>query len=305
MSGYIVSEFRYAPGGLSKWRPDERTTANPQDAVPKDEICLSILPPGPTDAKFVVPSAFVDINLGPSPTLYGINSDQRTSAVVPENTFGFVTAGTDLHLTSKNAVPCILLEIGDDVLADWSETADVKDDAVLPFGGYREDRIIGTMGRLAGSLLSGKRASDTPADVMMMEAIVLGISSRLMSSLSNGSSNRDWRTKDRSTADRRLAHGLDYAMTNLSDPDLKVADMAAQANISPHHFAELFKASKGISPYAFVRAERLKLAKQMLETTMMSIAGIAHETGFSSQSHLTTAFRETFGVTPGRHRASS
>ncbi|MEM7641038.1 MAG: helix-turn-helix transcriptional regulator [Pseudomonadota bacterium] len=302
MSDYIVPEFRYAPGSLSQWQPDERRTANPEKAVARDEICLSVLPPGPADAKFVVPSAFVDINLGPCPTHLAVNSDKRSFAIVPEDTFGFVTAGTELHLTSNNPVPCIVLEIGDHVLADWAEAAEITTADIGPFGGYRNDSTMGALGHLAASLLNDFGRSGTRPDVMMMESLVLGISARLLASLSRGVSVIDQAARGAGAADRRLSAGADYARAHLADPGLKVADMAAEAGISPHHFAERFRAWKGISPYAFVREERLKLAKRMLSMTKIPIAAIAHDTGFSSQSHLTTAFKEVYGVTPSRYR---
>ncbi len=83
---------------------------------------------------------------------------------------------------------------------------------------------------------------------------------------------------------------------------ITLADLAQVAGLSPYHFARAFKASTGLSPYRFVQERRIDQAKSLLRTTDWPIAAIALECGFSSQSHLTYAFRIATGTTPKRWR---
>lgn len=95
---------------------------------------------------------------------------------------------------------------------------------------------------------------------------------------------------------------VEFVTANLHRP-ITLADMAAQAHLSPYHFSRSFKESTGMSPVAFLLRQRIKTAKQMLKGRE-TLAGIAHACGFSSQSHFTTAFKSMTGSTPASYRSA-
>ena len=88
---------------------------------------------------------------------------------------------------------------------------------------------------------------------------------------------------------------------NLDRP-LHTADLAARAGLSAYHFARAFRRSMGMTPRAYVESRRIARARTLIETTDQSLAEIAAQTGFSSQSRLTTAFRRVAGITPAAYR---
>ncbi len=96
---------------------------------------------------------------------------------------------------------------------------------------------------------------------------------------------------------------LDYIDAHLTD-ELGLVELAAIAGLSPHHFGEAFKTSKGTSPHRYVIERRVQHALEFLREKDRSIGEIAHAVGFSSQSHLTANFRRVTGLTPGRFRQS-
>jgi AraC family transcriptional regulator len=98
-----------------------------------------------------------------------------------------------------------------------------------------------------------------------------------------------------------LQQAIDYIHTNL-DRDLSLAELASDVNISPTYFASLFKQATGISPYQYVIRQRVERAKVMLTKTNLTIADIALQVGFSSQSHLTQQFKRVTGLTPKQVR---
>ena len=57
-----------------------------------------------------------------------------------------------------------------------------------------------------------------------------------------------------------------------------------------------------MTPTAYLRTVRIQAARRLLSTTNRALADIAHETGFTDQSHFTRCFRETTGLTPGDYR---
>jgi AraC family transcriptional regulator len=83
---------------------------------------------------------------------------------------------------------------------------------------------------------------------------------------------------------------------------IRLQDLAARAALSPYHFARAFKTSAGTTPRAFVEHRRVERTKRMLAESTQSIAGIAAEVGFGSQSRLTTVFKRQTGLTPAAYR---
>ena len=57
-----------------------------------------------------------------------------------------------------------------------------------------------------------------------------------------------------------------------------------------------------MTPRAFVEHRRIELAKRLLIDTTESLADVAVETGFGTQSRMTTVFKQRTGFTPGQYR---
>jgi len=79
-------------------------------------------------------------------------------------------------------------------------------------------------------------------------------------------------------------------------------DLAARAALSPYHFARAFKTSAGMTPRAYVEHRRIEQAKQLLIASSQSLAQVAIDTGFGTQSRLTSTFKRRTGFTPGEFR---
>ncbi len=110
-------------------------------------------------------------------------------------------------------------------------------------------------------------------------------------------------SENRSLTHAQLQQTLDYIHTHLSQ-DLSLVQIARVINISPTYFASLFKRATGISPHQYVIKRRVERAKLLLKTTDLTIADIALQVGFSSQSHLTQHFKRLTRMTPKQVRSS-
>jgi AraC-like DNA-binding protein len=81
--------------------------------------------------------------------------------------------------------------------------------------------------------------------------------------------------------------------------ELTIERMAAELNISPHHFGRLFRMSFSKSPHQYVMSERINRAKNLLHNqSSRQIVDIALQLGFSSQAHFSFAFKKFCGKTP-------
>jgi len=92
-----------------------------------------------------------------------------------------------------------------------------------------------------------------------------------------------------------------YVEANLGAP-IPLRGLAARAALSPYHFARAFKTSMGMPPRAFVESRRVERARQLLADSTRAIAEVAIETGFGTQSRLTTVFKRHTGFTPAAYR---
>ncbi len=87
-----------------------------------------------------------------------------------------------------------------------------------------------------------------------------------------------------------------------SDTDVSLSALASDAGLSRFHFCRSFKESTGLSPHAWLRQYRFDQAMTMLRDPKMSVASVAAELGYASQTAFAAAFRHMTGETPTEWR---
>ena len=90
---------------------------------------------------------------------------------------------------------------------------------------------------------------------------------------------------------------LEFITDNLHQ-DLHLAEIASVVRLSPFHFARLFKAATGRSPYRYLLDQRLRRAKDHLRSGDLPVAEIAAQVGFNNHTHFSRAFRKREGLSP-------
>lgn len=86
-------------------------------------------------------------------------------------------------------------------------------------------------------------------------------------------------------------------MQSSSDLDLGIAGFARVANYSPCHFIRTFNAVYGKTPHAVLIEQRLKRALRLVNDTELSIAEVAHASGFEDRCAFARSFKRQFGQT--------
>lgn len=85
---------------------------------------------------------------------------------------------------------------------------------------------------------------------------------------------------------------------------IRVEHLAEAAHLSPCHFARMFKQATGQSPHAYITAQRMEHARQLLANSSLSLVDVASSAGFQTQAHFTEVFHRHTGVTPRSFRRS-
>ncbi len=84
--------------------------------------------------------------------------------------------------------------------------------------------------------------------------------------------------------------------------EVSIDELARVAMMSPYHFIRVFKNETGMTPHAYVLSYRIHVGMYLLESTSLSVSDICYETGFSSASVFSAAFRRQTGQTPTAYR---
>jgi transcriptional regulator GlxA family with amidase domain len=105
----------------------------------------------------------------------------------------------------------------------------------------------------------------------------------------------------RAADERSLAALLDWARGGLGD-GVDVRAMARRAHLSQRSLRRRFAESLGVAPEEWLRRERLRLARQLLETTDQPIERVAGLAGFPSPAAMRAQFAARLMVSPRAYR---
>jgi transcriptional regulator GlxA family with amidase domain len=104
--------------------------------------------------------------------------------------------------------------------------------------------------------------------------------------------------------DTRIATVVMLMNDNLRKP-MPPVRMADSVNLSTSHLHYLFKIETGMSPARYLRTIRMELAKELLETTFLSVKEIMVQVGLNDASHFVRNFKKQYGLNPTAYRKSN
>ncbi|PPK94717.1 transcriptional regulator GlxA family with amidase domain [Kineococcus xinjiangensis] len=92
-----------------------------------------------------------------------------------------------------------------------------------------------------------------------------------------------------------------WALQRLAE-ELTVEALARHACVSPRTFARRFGAETGSTPRQWLLGARLAWARELLESTALSVEEVAGRSGLGSAANLRARFRQELGTTPSGYR---
>ncbi|OOG65203.1 hypothetical protein B0E45_27070, partial [Sinorhizobium sp. A49] len=102
---------------------------------------------------------------------------------------------------------------------------------------------------------------------------------------------------------RLLIDIIEQMEANIAEP-LKLAEMTPSTGLSRRQVERLFKREMGRSPKRYYLQMRLERAHLFLVNSTLPVFEIAVACGFSSASHFSRTYRETYGCTPQHTRTA-
>jgi AraC-like DNA-binding protein len=102
--------------------------------------------------------------------------------------------------------------------------------------------------------------------------------------------------------DGAVAAARDFLNEHL-DAQVRLSEIAEAAGLPPFRLYRAFERATGMSPHAYQRQARIRLAASLIRRGE-TLSAAAVTAGFADQAHLTRSFRRTMGVTPGAYRAA-
>lgn len=282
---------------------DCRIPAMPQEAD-LGGIRLIVLPPGPCDIRQKMAANVFDVNLGQTPHRLALNSDKMKTDMIGPETIAIYPTATEFRLQVNNPLPGCILEVDDGTLADWLEASELDCGSLEQGMVYRRDAVGAGLGRSVIQYLMGLACSDVTLGRLTLEALALGIAARGMARLGceDGDLDGEVLRWNRSGNRGQIGRAIDMVEARIADANLSISDLAEAACYSSSRFSSVFRSIVGETPYAFILRRRAEYARDLIIGTRQPLSQIAYGSGFSSQAHMTTVIRQTFGTTPAAMR---
>ncbi|MEU6757315.1 helix-turn-helix domain-containing protein [Streptomyces sp. NPDC046685] len=92
-----------------------------------------------------------------------------------------------------------------------------------------------------------------------------------------------------------------WALERLGEP-LTLAELASHARMSLRTFTRRFRDEVGMTPVQWLTAQRLEIARHLLESSDLPVDLVAHRSGFGSAGSLRQHMRAALGISPIAYR---
>ncbi|MGK8508172.1 GlxA family transcriptional regulator [Nocardia asiatica] len=98
-----------------------------------------------------------------------------------------------------------------------------------------------------------------------------------------------------------LAETRAWILANLEHRH-SLEDLAKRSNLSRRSFVRRFREETGTSTHVWITSARLNQARELLETTELSIDQIGYRVGLGNPANTRAVFKRHLGVSPGQYR---
>lgn len=212
----------------------------------------------------------------------------------PANTFIFIPANCETFAESDRGGKYLIFALSPKLFTDYVDDLATDKTVALRRLPPIRDRYVTAIARATQHFIQ----TNPSGGRLYFESLAGQFATHVILALRSES---EVKTKCSKLSKPTLARLIEFIEANLCE-DLSLDALAEVTEMSPSQFRRAFKAAVGQSPHSFLNKRRLNRATTLLAKTEQSIAQIALDCGFSSQSHMTTVFSKRLGTTPNRFR---
>ncbi|HHL4080664.1 MULTISPECIES: AraC family transcriptional regulator [unclassified Burkholderia] len=154
------------------------------------------------------------------------------------------------------------------------------------------------LGHLAHAVADSLDAGG-PLNALFIEQIGLAMGTHLVRRYGNARTRELERKGMLSPAKVALAQEL---LMEKADLGVSIEEVANECDLSRGYFIRAFSRTTGRTPHQWLLEQRVTRARELIETSDMTLADIAVACGFADQSHLNRVFARIVGHPPGAWR---
>lgn len=132
------------------------------------------------------------------------------------------------------------------------------------------------------------------------QLVLAGYANQLLGLMYYLDSNRCFNNKNRSLVEL-IKKAQAWMQEELEEP-LSIQDIACKLGVSYSLFRRNFKEYSGVSPAHYLQDIRLQRARELLQTTSLSVKEIAYNLHFDSPEYFSSQFRKKVGLSPSKFR---
>ena len=129
-------------------------------------------------------------------------------------------------------------------------------------------------------------------------------SAQIISDISTSLSETGSQTADVGYVNKNMLLITEYINANYKS-NITLDILASKFSLSKYYLCKLFKKSVGFTFSDFLNQVRVTEAKKLLETTELSVADVAYETGYSDIAYFCRVFKKLMGITALKYRKES
>lgn len=95
----------------------------------------------------------------------------------------------------------------------------------------------------------------------------------------------------------------ELVMTNLTNPDLTVSQLARWIHCAPDYLSHLFATEIGVTLKSYINEQRIRHARDLLVDSPLNVSEVARATGYADPGYFSRVFRRLTGRSPRQYRS--